>query len=211
MTDVRADAASVDDPEPAASRSRAEPMSPERRRAMIADAAVPLYLEHGQALSTRQLAEQLDISEGTIFRAFGDKDSLLRAVVEAYFARGRAHMQDGIVDPSLPLDEKVAAIIAGTREWMRGVMRMVSLIGREEAAKYFSHPRDDTFTHAIADAFAPDADALNVPPERLGAVMRIAGMAAGAAHHGHTTGLSDDELVHFILYGIAGVPRGTDA
>jgi AcrR family transcriptional regulator len=185
-------------------------MAPERRRAMIAEAAVPLYLEYGADLSTRQLAERLDISEGTIFRAFGDKESLLHAVVEAFFTRARVQMAKGIVDPALPLEEKVAALVGGTREWMRGAMRMVSLIGRDEAAKFFSRPHDGGYAAALAAAFAPDADALNVPLDRLAAIMRIAGMA-GAAHRGQHAALTDDELVHFILYGIAGVPRGEDA
>lgn len=207
------DDSATDEAAAEATRTRAEPMAPEQRRAMIADAAVPLYLEHGASLSTRQLAEELQLSEGTIFRAFGDKESLLRAVVESYFARGRAVMAEGLVDPSLPLEQKVTALIEGTRTWMRGVMRMMSLIGREEAAQFFSHPRDDTYLRAIAAVFAPESEAgvLTLPPDRLGAVMRIAAMAAGAARHHEASGaLTDDELTHFILYGIAGVPRGTE-
>jgi len=185
-------------------------MSPERRRAMIAEQAVPLFLEHGSALTTRQLAEHLGIAEGTIFRAFGDKESLVHAAVEAFFAQGRARLRSGLVDPALPLEEKVAALVAGMRTWTTSMMRMLSLVPREQVPQFLSTPRDDAFRNAVAAAFGPDVDRLTVPVDRLGAIVRVAGMAAHAARFDESAGLTDDELVHFILYGIAGVPRGKD-
>lgn len=182
-------------------------MAPDERRAMIAEAAVPLFLEHGQALTTRQLAEHLGIAEGTIFRAFGDKESLVKASVDAFFERSRARMAEGLVDPSLPLEEKVAILVRGTRTWMQSMLRMLSLLDRKDAAEYHSRPRDDKYRTAIAAVFAPDAERLTIPVERLGAVMRIAGIAARAAQMDQSAALSDEEIVHLILYGIAGEPR----
>ena len=58
-------------------------MSVEGRRASIIAAARPLLVEFGAAVTTKQVAEAAGIAEGTIFRAFADKDTLLRAVFEA--------------------------------------------------------------------------------------------------------------------------------
>jgi len=185
-------------------------MAPEDRRSMIAEQAVPLFLEHGAGLTTRQLAEELGIAEGTIFRAFGDKEALKRAAVETFFAQSRARMEEGMVDPSLPLEEKIVALVRGTRMWMRNMMRMLSLVDREEIPSFFKGPRDDAYRTGVAAIFAPNADELTIPPDRLGPIVRIAGMAANAAGLANDAGLSDDELVHFILYGIAGRPRGED-
>jgi len=185
-------------------------MAPEDRRAMIAEQSVPLFLEHGSGLTTRQLAEELGIAEGTIFRAFGDKDALKRAAVEAFFARGHEQLERGIVDPALPLEEKVAALVHGTRLWTRNMMRMLSLVDRSEIPSFFAGKREDIFRTAVARIFEPNSDELTVPPERMAPVMRLAGMAANAAHFDKDASLSDDELVHFILYGIAGRPRGED-
>lgn len=196
--------------EPAEGRLRAQPMSPDARRAMIAQQAVPLFLEHGAGLTTRQLAEHLGIAEGTIFRAFGDKDSLVKAAVQTFFEQGRERMAEGIVDPSLPLEEKVAVVVSGARTWMRSMFRMLSLVDRSEVPALMSNRRDDAYLAAIATAFAPDADELRIPSERLGSVMRIANIAATAARFDEHAALSDDELVDFILYGIAGRPRGKD-
>lgn len=200
----------VDDAQPAEGRLRAQPMSPDRRRAMIAESAVPLFLEHGASLTTRQLAEHLGIAEGTIFRAFGDKDSLVRAAVHEFFDQARARMAAGMVDPSLPLEEKVAALVRGTRTWMQNLMRMLSLVDREEVPQFFARSRDDDYRAAVAAIFAPDAAELAIAPERMGAIMRIAGIAANAARFDEGAGLTDEELVRFILYGIAGEPRGKD-
>jgi AcrR family transcriptional regulator len=192
-------------------RTRAQPMAPEDRRRMIAEEAVPLFLEHGAALTTRQLAEHLDIAEGTIFRAFGDKDALVRAAVQTFIETSRARMAEGLVDPSLPLEDKVAVLVSGTRAWMQNLFRMLSLIPREQIPEIMGHRGgDDQYQAAVSAAFLPDAAELTLPVDRLGAVMSIAGVAANARRFGDVQGLTDDELVRFILYGIAGQPRGKD-
>ena len=196
-----------------AGRTRAQPMAPEDRRRMIAEEAVPLFLEHGSAVTTRQLADHLGIAEGTIFRAFGDKDSLVRAAVQTFFEQSRARMAEGLVDAGLPLEDKVAALVRGTRVWMQNMFRMLSLVPRDQVPEIMQHrgAGGDEYQAAIAAAFGSDADALTVPVDRLGAVMSIAGVAANARRFGDAQGLTDEELVRFILYGIAGVPRDADA
>ena len=68
---------------PPPSRRRAESLPPEERRSTIVAATLPLLLEHGDRVTTRQIAEAAGIAEGTIFRVFADKDEIIAAVVEA--------------------------------------------------------------------------------------------------------------------------------
>lgn len=56
-------------------------MSPEQRREMIVRAALPLVVEYGTSVTTAQIARAAGIGEGTIFRAFGDKDTDRKSVV----------------------------------------------------------------------------------------------------------------------------------
>src|SRR6478735_5918184 len=182
-------------------RQRAQPMSPDDRRAMIAEQAIPLFIEHGSSLTTRQLAENLGIAEGTIFRAFGDKDALVRAAVRAFFDRAEALLSTGMVDASLPLEEKVSRLVRGAREHAKGVFAMLSLLDPGEAGEYIARARSGEFEAAIAKAFAPDAEALGVAPERVALLMRVAIIAASAPAHHQQPPLDDDELVQFILYG----------
>ena len=58
-------------------KQRALPLAPEARRKSIIDAVIPLLLENGPNVTTAQIAEAAGIAEGTIFRVFPDKTSLL--------------------------------------------------------------------------------------------------------------------------------------
>lgn len=60
-------------------------MSLDERREAIVQAALPLLVEHGAHLSTRQVADAAGIAEGTVFRVFADKDELLRACLSEAF------------------------------------------------------------------------------------------------------------------------------
>jgi len=40
---------------------------------MIVDAVIPLLLEYGRDITTKQIAESAGIAEGTLFRAFETK------------------------------------------------------------------------------------------------------------------------------------------
>ena len=62
-------------------RRRVAPLAPDDRRAALIDATLPLLCEHGMAVSTRQIADAAGVAEGTIFRAFPDKTSLIVATV----------------------------------------------------------------------------------------------------------------------------------
>ena len=64
-------------------RKRASALPPDERRSAIIEATLPLLLEHGEMVTTRQIAEAAGIAEGTIFRVFADKDAVIAAVIDA--------------------------------------------------------------------------------------------------------------------------------
>ena len=54
-----------------------------RRRLLIIEATLLLLLQHGTTVSTSKIAQAAGIAEGTVFRAFKDKDELIGACVLA--------------------------------------------------------------------------------------------------------------------------------
>src|SRR5437763_11080507 len=61
---------------------RAVALPADERRRMIVDATLPLLLQNGEMVTTRQIADAAGIAEGTIFRVFEDKDAVIAAVIE---------------------------------------------------------------------------------------------------------------------------------
>src|SRR6476620_2548222 len=91
--------------------TRATALPPDERRSMIVAATLPLLLEHGDRVTSRQIAEAAGIAEGTIFRVFADKDEIISAVLES------------ALDPE-PLEAAVTAISSDLtfEEWLGAVV-----------------------------------------------------------------------------------------
>ena len=57
-------------------------MSPDDRRKAILDALIPLLVERGGDVTTKEIARAAGIAEGTVFRVFPDKATLLFAAAQ---------------------------------------------------------------------------------------------------------------------------------
>ncbi|MFF3547537.1 helix-turn-helix domain-containing protein [Streptomyces platensis] len=98
---------------------------------MIVAVALPLVAEYGAAVTTSQIARAAGIGEGTIFRAFKDKDALLDACVAE--AVGTDHVLRELA--SISLDEPLAARLAEAAEALHAHMeRMGTVVGALHAS-----------------------------------------------------------------------------
>jgi AcrR family transcriptional regulator len=117
-------------PTPTPTRTRAASLPPEERRRSIVDAAIPLVIEHGELVATRHVADAAGIAEGTLFRVFPDKESLLAAVIERVLDPEPLEQALGAIDASRPLAEVVTAAAAASQRRGEDVWRVVSRVGK---------------------------------------------------------------------------------
>ncbi|WP_348787152.1 TetR/AcrR family transcriptional regulator [Leifsonia sp. NPDC080035] len=187
-------------------KTRAQPLSPEDRRAMIIDAVIPLLVANGRDVTTRQIAEAAGIAEGTIFRVFSDKDTLVKAAIEKHLDPEPLREALRCIDPALPLENKVRAIIVLMQERFRSVFRMLAVVGAERPPV----PQERAeFASIIERILAPEAERLNWPPRRAAYILRLISFASSFPALNEGVEFSVDELSRVVLTGLAG--RSEDA
>ncbi|MCX7521183.1 helix-turn-helix domain containing protein [Microbacterium sp. STN6] len=186
--------------------TRARPLSIEDRRAMIIAAAAPLLMERGTAVTTRQIADAAGIAEGTIFRAFDDKESLIRATVEHHLDPEPLRQSLREIDAGLALEEKVPLILSLLRARFSGVFRMMAALAHLDGHTPGPPHRPDRLEYAtiVANALEPDLARLNCPAERVAPFIRLVAFSSSLPTFAEASPFSEDELSRLVLYGIAG-------
>jgi len=165
-------------PDAAARTGRASPLPPDERRTAILAAVQELILERGTAVTTRDLAAAAGVAEGTLFRVFEDKTTLVREAVTS--AIDPSHMVDAMrsIDPDEPLDERVTQVLQVGRQRVERTVAWMSLLhqlGRpEHGGDHHGQPaawQEKRRTVAAAvraelvRLLAPDADRLRIGTE----------------------------------------------
>ncbi|MFD9701851.1 TetR/AcrR family transcriptional regulator [Lentzea sp. NPDC059081] len=151
-------------------------MSAEDRRAMIVHAVLPLLVEHGANVTSSQIARAAGIGEGTVFRAFKDKDELLDACTAE--ALRPDHVLDAIAEipADLPLADRLveaAEALGAHLERMGALMSALHASGRpkhRDPAHRGKGGRRESMAAirgAMVELFTPDRDRLRLPPEQL--------------------------------------------
>lgn len=149
--------------------TRSAPLPPTERRAVIVAAALPLILEHGEAVTTRAIASAAGIAEGTIFRVFRDKDDVIAASIDACLEPSAFEAAVADIDLTGSLDERLVAAVELLSQRMLTIWRMRSALG----PRHHGHlDRSIPDSPGLAALFAPDADRLGVDPVRAARLLR---------------------------------------
>ena len=96
---------------------------------MIVAATLPLVLEHGDRVTSRQIAEAAGIAEGTIFRAFADKDEIIVAVIEAALDPAPLEAALGDIPADLGFEDRLAAAVVIIQQRVIDVWQVMSSVG----------------------------------------------------------------------------------
>jgi AcrR family transcriptional regulator len=140
---------------------RAGALPPDERRSMIVQATLPLLLENGEMVTTRQIADAAGIAEGTIFRVFADKDELIGAVVEMALDTGPLEHALAAIDLSLPFEDCLCRAVEILQQRVVDIWRLSSSIGTRFPAKA-RRPVDDI--DALVTLFETSRSRLTVEP-----------------------------------------------
>ena len=185
--------------QPSTVRSRrAAPMAPEARREMIVDAALPLVLEHGERVTTRQIADAAGIAEGTIFRAFADKDDVITAVVARAIDPTPLDAELNAIDLDQPFEKCVDAAITAIQLRVIDVWRLLSSVGPRFHPPP-SSPRPPL--PALVRLFEAHRDRLSVKP--ADAAQRLRALTLAATHPVlNERPMSSRDVANQFLYGV---------
>lgn len=191
---------------------RANPLPASARRAALVAATLPLLRQRGFDVTTRQLAAAARVAEGTIFRVFPDKDSLIRATLIAAFDPAPVVAQIERLDCSTPLPERLTAAVRIVQTWLTSFIGLMAALhaSRQPGQKLpFKRPRPlETVGKAIARLIEPEAALLRVSPDEAARLLHL--LLFAGSHPIITDGklLTPEEIVGTVLDGVR-TPRRT--
>jgi AcrR family transcriptional regulator len=202
-------------------------MSPEDRRTAILEALIPLLVERGGDVTTKEIAQAAGIAEGTIFRVFPDKATLLFAAAhEAINPAGGQEAFDAAMAEADDLRERIVVAATLALERMRLTMAVMGAVRPYLAAMYHETGREKNkhvpfgppefvlkaqhdLHERLTGLFAPYADQLAVAPETAALALRSLTFGAARSELGTQPALSPDQIADLVLDGVrTRDPRG---
>jgi AcrR family transcriptional regulator len=188
---------------------RARPLPPEERRAALIEATLPLIAAHGTKVTTKQIAEAAGVAEGTIFRVFPDKDTLVQAAVASMLDPLPIVAELNGIDLDLPVRDRMAALVGLLQKRLSTVFN-VFLAMRMQGPPPEWHDRqrsmnrdgNDAILAAVDRVLAPDRDKFRMPPAEVARVMRLLTFAGTHPLISDHNPLTTDEIVSILMDGV---------
>jgi AcrR family transcriptional regulator len=177
---------------------RAAALPADERRSMIVQATLPLLLENGEMVTTRQIADAAGIAEGTIFRVFDDKDAVIAAVIEAALDTAPLERALAAIDLDQPFEAAVVAAIEVLQQRVVDVWQLTSSVG----TRFHDHARRPMVdSDALVRLFEANRHRLAVEPIVAARLLRAFTLSVT-----HPTLVGEPmppaEIVKMFLYGI---------
>ena len=173
------------------------------------DAVIPLLLEKGATVTSREMAEAAGIAEGTIFRVFPDKASVVAGAIKA--SMDPVPVQEALeqIPPELSMEEQLEAAARVLLDWsgrvgtLFGLLRAVGTPSKERPSggRRFFRESNTAILATLTDLFERYERRLAVPAPR--AALAFRGFIFASAHPVSEERLTPAEIVDILLHGIA--------
>jgi AcrR family transcriptional regulator len=178
----------------------------DERRDMILEVAVPLLAEHGQNVTTKQIADAAGIAEGTIFRVFDDKQELCMAAVARYMDPEPIRVALQQIDLGETLEEKVRQVVVLLRSRFAGIMGIMHSLGMSTPPPSAVERKETMRAEAgtvLAEILESERGRLRLDSAKAASLVRLVVFASEIPVFSDSDPLTTDDLVDFILRGIA--------
>jgi AcrR family transcriptional regulator len=184
--------------------SRARPLPADERRAALVAATVPLVRMHGRNVTTRQIADASGVAEGTIFRVFADKDSLVQAAIDAAMDCAPMLAELADVDALQPLRPRLIAATTILQRWLVDMFRLVISLRMYGPVTDDQTRRDnDEKIHTIVRGLLEsDRAAFRCPITEVTKTLRLIMFAGSHPLLNEGTPLTPEEIVTLLLDGV---------
>ena len=183
---------------------RARPLPPEERRAALVAATLPLVVKYGTKVTTKQIAEAAGVAEGTIFRVFPDKETLVReAIATVLDPLPTAAALNGI-DLDLPVRERMAQAVEILRKRLETAFAVMSALRMDgpQHHKAEERPSHQPMLDAIERLVTPDQDKFRLPAAEVARMLRLITFAGTHRIITDNHPMTTEEVVSVLLDGV---------
>ncbi len=172
---------------------------------MIVEATLPLLLEYGEAVTTRQIADAAGIAEGTIFRAFTDKDEVIAAVLEKALDTTALEEALSRIKLDRPFEKCLDEAVAAIQRRVVDIWQLMSAVGPRFHPQKKSEPTP--ISPALTRLFEAHKDRLGVKPAEAAKFLRALTMSVTHPMLNDNP-MSSRDVVKLFLYGVHARPDG---
>jgi AcrR family transcriptional regulator len=191
-------------------KQRAEPLAPEDRRRSILEAVIPLLIERGPRLTTAEMADAAGIAEGTIFRVFPNKTTLLHEALKSSFDPAPTLDQLAKIERALPLEVQLRKAAAIILERAERVHALASVLRSLPPSEYLDHgdthrtamEANSMISWGLTRMFRDEAHRLAVEPSHAAAAFRGLLFAVSFPMCDPQELISADEAIEILLNGV---------
>lgn len=181
-------------------------MPPQQRRAHIVEATIPLLLQQGVTVNTRQIAEAAGVAEGTLFRVFESLREIVEAAITEHFSVERLRPRLTAFTSGDTLEDTTRAAIRFIVEDYAETRRIFSTAQfnphdpSAETLRTNIIQRIDLARSWLSEQFTPYADQLRIPTDLFTHFLTTVAHGYGNRELASIE-ITVDELTQFVLHG----------